>query len=104
MGYGTTIGTGGLKAPDRLMGGTGGLLEAGDSAQRGYRAGPGGSAAQAAVIRVAETPTCRLDVGLGPVGRRVEVVVYQRIQAGQAGAGRQEDRQQEERLDLVNPG
>lgn len=89
------------------MGGTGGGLEPDDIAQRNHRAGPGGGAAQATVIRMAETPTGGLDVGLGPINRRSTVVVYHHIQAGQAGAGRQEDCQEEECLDpakLRSPG
>ena len=47
---------------------------------------------------MAEAPAGGLDVGLGPLERGSAVVVRQGIQAGQAGAGGQEDRQQEERL------
>ena len=45
-----------------------------------------------------ETATGDLDVGLGPGDLRTTVVVPQGIEAGQAGAGRQEDCQQEECL------
>jgi len=48
------------------------------------------------MIRMAEAPPGGLDVGLGPIEICSAVVVYQGIQAGQAGAGRQEDCQQEE--------
>jgi hypothetical protein len=59
------------------------------------------------VIRVAEAPAGSLDVGLGAVDFRPIVVVYQSVQAGQAGAGRQEDGQQQECLgpdEVRSPG
>lgn len=56
------------------------------------------------MIRMAEAPTSGLDVGLGAGDRRSAVVVDHRIQAGQAGSGRQEHCQQEEGLDPAKPG
>ncbi len=73
------------------MGGTGDRLETGDTVQRGHCARAGSAAAQATMIGMAEAPAGRLDVGLGPVEIRSAVVVHQGIQAGQAGAGGQED-------------
>jgi hypothetical protein len=62
------------------------------AAQGGDRAGAGSTAAKTTVIRVAETSAGGLDVGLGSLELRGAVVVHQGIQAGQAGAGGQEDR------------
>jgi len=45
-----------------------------------------------------EAPAGGLDVGLGSLELDTAMVVHQGIQAGQAGAGGQEDRQQEEGL------
>ena len=99
LGYCAAVGACRLGSPGARTGGPGDWLEAGDTAQRGHRAGAGSGAAQATVIRMAETSAGGLDVGLGPVELRGTVVVHHGIQAGQAGAGRQEDCQQEERLD-----
>jgi hypothetical protein len=96
LGYRTAVGAGRLKAPGAEVGGTGDRLETGDTAQGGNRARPGCAAAQATVIRMAEAPAGRLDVRLGPVELR-SAVVYRGIEAGQAGAGGQEDCQQQER-------
>jgi hypothetical protein len=54
------------------------------------------AAAEGAVAGMAETPSGRLDVGPGLL-RRAVLMVSQRVQARQAGAGRQEDCQQEGR-------
>ena len=98
MGYCAAVGARRLVSPGARTGGTGNRLEAGNTTQRGHGAGAGGAAAQAAVIRMAEAPAGRLDVGLGPVERCV-AMIDQGIQAGQTGTGRQEDCQQEERLE-----
>jgi len=98
LGYCAAVRAGRLNAPGGRKGGTGDRLETGDAAQRGLRTGTGGGAAQGAVIRMAEAPAGWLDVGLGPLGHRGAMVVYQGIQARQAGARRQEGGQQEERL------
>jgi hypothetical protein len=50
------------------------------------------------MIGMAEAPAGGLDVGLGTLELDAVVVVQQGIQAGQAGAGGQEDRQQKEGL------
>jgi hypothetical protein len=61
--------------------------------------GAAGRTAESAVLGVVEASAGGLDVRLGPAGVGALVVIYQGIQAGQAGAGRQEDCQQEDRLE-----
>ena len=82
MGYCALVGAGRLNPLGAQMGGTGDRLETGDAVQRGDRAGAGSTAAQATVIRMAEAPAGRLDVGLGPVELRSTIVVQQGIQTG----------------------
>ena len=91
MRYCAAVGAGRLNARGARVGGAGGRLETGDTAQCGHSAGAGSAATQATMIRMAEAPAGELDVGLGPVELRSAVVVHQGIQAGQAGAGGQED-------------
>jgi len=98
LGYCAAVRAGRLNAPGARTGGTGDRLGASDTAQRAHRTGAGSGAAQTTVIRMAEAPAGRLDVGLGPLEMGRAVVVHQGVQAGQAGAGGQEDRQQEEGL------
>ena len=98
MGYCAAVGARRHGSPGARTGGTGDRLDPCDITYRGHRAGPGGAAAQATVIGMTETPAGRLDVGLRSIELRVAMVRGQGIQAGQAGAGRQEDCQQEERL------
>jgi hypothetical protein len=95
LGYGAAVGADRPNARGAGVGETRGQLYAGDTAQRTHRAGAGSSAAQATVIRMAEAPAGGLDVRLGSLDIGSAVVVRQGIQAGQAGAGRQEDGQQE---------
>ena len=66
----------------------------------GNRARAGGGTAQAACVGVIEAPTGRLDVSAGPLAALVSSVVCDGVQARQAGAGRQENQQQEESLGL----
>ena len=90
MGYCAAVGAGRLTAQCARVGRTGYRLEPGDAANGGHRAGAGSTAAQATMIRMAEAPAGRLDVGLRSIELCVAVVVDQGIQAGQTGAGRQE--------------
>ena len=107
MGYCAAVGAARLNARSAGVGGTGDRIETGGTAQRGRGAGAGGAAAQGTMIRMTEAAAGGLDVGLGPVELHAVMVVQQGIQAGQAGAGQQEDCQQEERLgpaEVRSPG
>jgi len=64
-----------------------------------FRSGAAGCTAEHTVRGVVQAAAGGLDVGLRPAGSLGVLVKHQRIQAGQAGAGRQEDCQQEKRLD-----
>jgi hypothetical protein len=89
-----------------LAGRTGLRLHPGVTAQGGKGSGAGGAAAQCTVIRVIETAAGGLDVRSGLSVLRAVLVIRQGIQARQAGASRQEDGKEEERLDSeqVAPG
>jgi hypothetical protein len=79
---------------------TGGRDETGFGFRRGDRSRAGGGAAEVALVGVTETPAGGLDVSTGALAGRVNPVVRQSVQAGQAGSGRQEHQQQEERFGL----
>lgn len=93
------VGAGWLKVGDRPPGGARLRLHPGNTAQHGERSGAGGATAQATLIRMAETAAGGLDVGLRPLALRAAVMICQGIEAGQTGARRQEDGEEEGRFD-----
>jgi hypothetical protein len=99
LGYRAAVGASRLNAASKRAGKTGDGLETSDTGQGSDRGGAGSAAAQGTVIRMADAPAGGLDVGLGPVESRRAVVVHHGIQTGQTGAGRQENGEQERRLD-----
>ena len=73
------------------------------SGRRGDGSGAGCSAAQGALVGVAEAATGRLDVGARSLSAGCVVMERQRVQAGQAGPGRQKDGEQKESLGPGQP-
>ena len=84
-----------------LQGRRAGRLDANFGNRSGYGAGACGRAAEHTVLGVVQTTTGGLDVGLRPLGLARLLVEQQAIEAGQTGARRQEDGQQEGGFDPV---
>jgi hypothetical protein len=71
--------------------------------ERGYGTGAGGRSSQPTMLGVVQTSTGGLDVALPPMRIGALVVVHHGVQAGQAGAGGEKNRQKQERIDPEGP-
>lgn len=80
---------------ERLQGRSAARFDPDFGDRSGYGTGAGSGAAEHTVFGVLQTTTGRLDMGLRPLGLGCVAVEQQAIEAGQTGARRQKDRQQE---------